>query len=76
MAVLLLPNVSALGEPYGELLIAKVVGFAVLMGLAVANKWRHGPALVHGTIQNARLFRRSVAAGLLAIFPCDYTDDT
>ena len=43
MAVLLLPNLSALSEPYGKLLIAKVVGFALLMGLAAANKWRLGP---------------------------------
>ena len=68
MAVLLLPNVSALSEPYGLLLIAKVVGFAVLMGLAAANKWRFGPALVHGPVQNGLWFRRSVAAeyGLIA----------
>jgi putative copper resistance protein D len=62
MAVLLLPNVSALSEPYGQLLIAKAVGFAVLMGLAAANKWRLGPALVHGPVQSGQWFRRSVAA--------------
>src|SRR5258706_8333895 len=62
MAVLLLPNLQALSEPYGELLIAKVVGFAVLMGLAAANKWRLGPALVHRPAQSGRGFRRSVAA--------------
>jgi putative copper export protein len=67
MAVLLLPNVSALSEPYGELLIAKVVGFAVLMGLAAANKWRLGPALVHGPAQSERWFRRSVAAEYVLI---------
>jgi copper resistance protein D len=61
MAVLLLPNVSALSAPYGELLIAKVVGFAVLMALAAANKWRFGPALAQGTVQGGRRFRRSVA---------------
>jgi putative copper resistance protein D len=66
MAVLLLPNISALGEPYGKLLIAKVVGFAVLMGLAAANKWRLGPALVHGPVQGGR-FRRSVAAEYVLI---------
>ena len=68
MAVLLLPNVSALSEPYGLLLIAKVVGFAVLMGLAAANKWRFGPALVHAPVQSGLWFRRSVAAeyGLIA----------
>ena len=67
MAVLLLPNVSALSEPYGLLLIAKVVGFAALMGLAAANKWRLGPALVHGPAQSGRWFRRSVAAEYVLI---------
>jgi putative copper resistance protein D len=67
MAVLLLPNVSALSEPYGELLIAKVLGFAVLMGLAAANKWRLGPALVHGSAHSGRWFRRSVAAEYIVI---------
>jgi putative copper export protein len=66
MAVLLLPNLRALSEPYGELLIAKVVGFAVLMGLAAANKWRLG-ALVHGPAQSGRWFRRSVAAEYVLI---------
>jgi putative copper resistance protein D len=67
MAVLLLPSLSALSEPYGELLIAKVVGFAVLMGLAAANKWRLAPALVNGAVQNGRWFRRSVAAEYVLI---------
>jgi putative copper export protein len=67
MAVLLLPNISALSEPYGKLLIAKAVGFAVLMGLAAANKWRLGPALVHGPVQSGRWFRRSVAAEYVLI---------
>jgi len=67
MAILLLPNVAALSEPYGILLIAKVVGFALLMGLAAANKWRLGPALVSGTSQSARWFRRSVATEFVLI---------
>jgi copper resistance protein D len=67
MAVLLLPNLSALGEPYGKLLIAKVVGFALLMGLAAANKWRLGPALAQGTVQSGYRFRRSVAAEYVLI---------
>jgi putative copper resistance protein D len=67
MAVLLLPNLGALSEPYGELLIAKVVGFAVLIGLAAANKWRLGAALVHGPAQSGRWFRRSVAAEYVLI---------
>jgi len=67
MAVLLLPNLRALSEPYGSLLIAKVVGFAMLMGLAAANKWRLGTALVHGPAQSGRWFRRSVAAEYVLI---------
>jgi hypothetical protein len=51
MAVVLLPNVAALREPYGELLIGKVVGFALLMGLAAANKWRLGSGVIRGTVQ-------------------------
>jgi putative copper export protein len=67
MAVLLLPNLSALSEPYGQLLIAKVVGFALLMGLAAANKWRLGPTLIHGEAQSGRWFRRAVAAEYVLI---------
>lgn len=62
MAVALLPSVSALREPYGELLVAKLIGFAVLMGLATANKWRLGPALAQGSVESGRRFRRAVAA--------------
>jgi putative copper resistance protein D len=67
MAVLLLPNLAALGEPYGELLIAKVAGFVVLMGLAAANKWQLGPALARGPVQGGRWFRRSLAAEYVLI---------
>jgi putative copper resistance protein D len=67
MAVMLVPNVSALTEPYGQLLIAKVVGFALLMGLAAANKWRLGPALAHAPVHGGRWFRRSVATEYLLI---------
>jgi putative copper resistance protein D len=67
MAVLLLPNLSALREPYGELLIAKAVGFALLMGLAAANKWRLGPALGSGIVGSGQWFRRSVATEYVLI---------
>jgi copper resistance protein D len=67
MAALLLPDMAALREPYGRFLIAKIIGFALLMALAAANRWRLGPALVQGTIQSARRFRRSVAAEYVLI---------
>jgi|SRR6185437_4502191 len=51
MAALLLPDVAALGRPYGELLIAKVTLFALLMLLAALNKWRFGTALGGGDLR-------------------------
>jgi putative copper resistance protein D len=67
MAALLLPNLAALREPYGRLLIAKVVGFALLMGLAAANRWRLGPAMVERRTGSERRFRRSLAAEFVLI---------
>lgn len=67
MAILLLPGFSVLTEPYGELLMAKVVGFALLLGLAAANKWRLGPALRSGTAGGGQRFRRSVATEYVLI---------
>jgi copper resistance protein D len=67
MAFLLLPNISALREPYGKLLIAKVVGFALLMGLAAANKWWLGPDLGQGTADGRRRFRLAVGTEYVLI---------
>jgi putative copper resistance protein D len=67
MAALLLPNSAALLQPYGEILIAKVVLFAVLLGLAALNKWRFGPAIERGDLQAARGFRRSTISEYVLI---------
>lgn len=56
IAVALLPNVAALGKPYGELLIAKVVLFGVLLACAALNKWRFGPAVASADLQAGRRF--------------------
>jgi putative copper resistance protein D len=60
IAAVLLPGFAALRQPYGELLIAKVVFFAVLLGCAALNKWRLGPALAEGDPQAGRSFRRNI----------------
>jgi putative copper export protein len=44
MAWLLVPSLRDWGKPYGELLIAKLAGFALLMVFAAINKWRLTPA--------------------------------
>jgi putative copper export protein len=72
LATVLLPNLAALQRPYGELLIAKVVGFCALMPLAALNRSRLGPALERGEPLAARRFRRVVVAefALLATILC------
>jgi putative copper resistance protein D len=60
LAVQLLGTLAALRTPYGQLLIAKVVGFALLLGLAALNKWRLGPAVAAGHARRTLAFRRSL----------------
>jgi putative copper export protein len=57
LAVFLVPSLATFKQPYGQLLLAKVVGFALLMGLAALNKWRYGPACAAG---ETRAFRQTV----------------
>ena len=67
LAILLLPDVAALLTPYGSLLVAKILGFAVLMGLAALNKWRLGPALVRDDRNAKAAFQRAVVAEYVLI---------
>jgi putative copper export protein len=61
LAVVLLPDLAALRTTtYGQLLIAKMVGFALLMLLASLNKFRYGPALQRGDRGAVGAFRRTV----------------
>ena len=61
MAILLLPSLGSLGSPYGLLLIAKVLVFSVLMGIACLNKFRLGPAVALGHVPSLVFLRRCVA---------------
>jgi putative copper resistance protein D len=56
----LLPTLDVLLEPYGELLLLKLISFAALMILAALNKWRLGPAIAQGQANAVNVFRRSV----------------
>jgi putative copper resistance protein D len=62
LAVFIVKSIAGLFTTYGALLIAKVAGFTVLMGLAALNKWRLGPALARGDPRIVATFRRSLAA--------------
>lgn len=63
----LVPTWAALVTPYGLLLLGKAALFALLMGLAVLNKWRLGPALANGDSGALVAFERSVVAEFVLI---------
>jgi putative copper export protein len=67
LSVALLPDVASLRTPYGLLLVTKVTGFGILMGLAALNKWRLGPRISRGDVNAIRAFRRSVLAEWILI---------
>ena len=64
LTVVLVPNWATFRQPYGELLLAKVALFAVLMALATLNKWTFGPACASG---RTRAFKQAVAAEYVLI---------
>jgi putative copper export protein len=57
LTALLVPSLAVFRQPYGQLLLAKVSLFAVLMAMAALNKWRFGPACAEG---NTAAFERTV----------------
>lgn len=67
LALLLVPGWSVFGQPYGRLLLAKIVGFSALMGLAALNKLRLTPALRQHAASAAPRLRRSLAVEYLLI---------
>jgi len=67
LALFLVKTVDGLRTDYGELLLVKVAGFAVLLGLASLNKWRLAPGVARGELRAIAHFRRSLAAEYLLI---------
>jgi putative copper export protein len=61
MAALLVPSWAVFRRPYGELLLVKTGGFAVLMALAALNKWRLGPGSASGNQPAPQALRASIA---------------
>ena len=66
-------GVPPLAEPYGALILTKLVAFAALMSLAALNKWRLVPAIEAASAQSLPALRRSMLAefclivGVLAV---------
>lgn len=67
LAALLLGSVARLATPYGQLLLAKIAGFAVLIVLASINRWHLLPGLKRGSPGACVAFQRSVLAEILLV---------
>jgi len=69
IAALLLPDVAALGHPWGLLLLGKVLLFISLMALAAFNRLRLTPALAGGEARAATHLSRTIAIeyGLMCV---------
>jgi putative copper export protein len=61
MAFILCPGLGVLRQPYGQLLLAKLGGFVVLLALAAWNRWRLVPALALAADTGAAAARRRSA---------------
>ncbi len=63
LALVLVPGIAVIRQPYGILLLVKLAGFAVLMGLAGLNRSRLVPALSlpQRSEPTARMLRSSLA---------------
>ena len=66
LMVLLLPDMTALRQPYGLFLLGKIGLYLGLMGLAGLNKWLYGPGLARSAAAAVR-FRRTVALEFVLI---------
>jgi putative copper resistance protein D len=67
LVVLLVPGFAVFTTPYGELLLGKMLGFAVLMYFAALNKLRLTPALRRNDAGAAPRLRRSLLLEYLLI---------
>jgi len=61
LVLLLVPGLSVFAQPYGQLLLAKIVGFSALLGFGALNKLRLTPALRQNTASAVARLRRSLA---------------
>lgn len=62
MSVLFIRSFAELATPYGAMVLAKSLGFAVLMALAAQNKWRLGPRLNAGDESAVPVLQRTIKA--------------
>ena len=64
LTAILLPSLDTFRQAYGQLLLVKLAGFAVLMAMASLNKWSFGPACAAG---NTAAFERTLIVEFILI---------
>jgi putative copper export protein len=67
VAYVLSPDLRMLQRPYGQLLLIKLGGFALLMLLAAYNRWRLTPALAAGDAASTTELRRVISVEFVLI---------
>jgi copper resistance protein D len=67
LVLLLVPGLFVFGQPYGQLLLAKITGFGALMAFAALNKLRLTPALWQNHPAAVPRLRRSLLSEYLII---------
>ncbi len=67
LVLLLVPGLAVFGKPYGQLLLAKVLGFGVLMYFAALNKLHLTPALGRNDAGTAQRLRGTLLSEYLII---------
>lgn len=65
LSLLLIDRWAVFSESYGQLLLAKLAGFLVLMVFATLNKWRYAPFIAKPAVAVA--FQRSIKAEFVLI---------
>jgi putative copper export protein len=67
LALLLCPDLTVLQRPYGRLLAAKLLVYALLLVLAASNRWRYTPLLAMGQRGAQAALQRNLLAEYLLI---------
>jgi putative copper export protein len=67
MFLILAGDLSVLQRAYGQLVVAKIAAFVLLMLLASCNRWRLVPAMASGGRSAAARLRRSILAEIVLI---------
>ena len=67
LSILLLGSLTKLVTPYGFMILGKISGFALLLSLAIYNRYRLSPGIHAGDARAVTIFRRVATAEWIVI---------